>query len=141
MPGIQRFPPLQAAIFDTSARVPAAQNLTALPPALGITARTTRYDPGHITVELSAPAPTGSTLVVSENEYLGWTATVDGKPAAVARADYTLIGVPLTAGGHTIDLVYHDPAFPIGVWITFIVTGLMVLWLAASFAMAARRTA
>jgi hypothetical protein len=133
-----RFPPLQAAIFDTAAKVPVASNLTALPPALGITASTTRYDPGHITVQLSAPAPAGSTLIVSENHYPGWSATVDGKPAVAARADYTLIGVPLPAGGRTIDLVFHDPAFPTGVWVTMLTAGAALVWLIVSLRAAAR---
>jgi hypothetical protein len=132
-----RFPPLQAAIFDTAARVTVASNLTALPPALGLTASTTRYDPGHITVQLSGPAPAGSALVVSENEYPGWSATVDGKPAVVGRADYTLIGVPLAAGSRTIDLVFHDRAFPIGVWITALTTAAVLVWLAVSLRLAA----
>jgi Bacterial membrane protein YfhO len=131
-----RFPPLQAAIFDTAAKVPVSQNLTALPPPLGITAAATRYDPGHITVQLSAPAPAGATLVVSENQYPGWSATVDGKPGVVARADFTLIGVPLAAGSRTIDLQFHDPAFVPGVWITFLVAGLMLIWLALSLSWA-----
>jgi hypothetical protein len=136
-----RFPPLQAAIFDTAAKVPVATSLTALPPALGITASTTRYDPGHITVQLSAPAPAGATLIVSENEYPGWSATVDGKPATVARADYTLIGVPLTAGSRTIDLVFHDPAFPTGVWITALTTAAALVWLLLSLRFARPRPA
>jgi hypothetical protein len=136
-----RFPPLQAAIFDTAAKVPVATSLTALPPALGLTASTTRYDPGHITVQLSAPAPAGATLIVSENEYPGWSATVDGKPATVARADYTLIGVPLTAGSRTIDLVFHDPAFPTGVWITALTTAAALVWLLLSLRFARPRPA
>jgi Bacterial membrane protein YfhO len=127
-----RFPPLQAAIFDTSAKVPVAANLTALPAPLGLTANVTRYDPGHITVQLSTPAPAGATLIVSENHYPGWSATVDGKPAVAARADYTLIGVPLAAGSRTIDLVFHDPAFPIGVWMTALGTLGALLWWAVA---------
>ncbi len=99
-----RFSPLRAAIFDTAARVPVTLNPTSLPPPLDLTANVTRYDAGHITVTLNAPAPAGATLVVSENEYPGWSATVDGHPTMIGRVDYTLIGVPLTAGSRTIDL-------------------------------------
>ena len=69
------------------------------PSRLAITSRVTRYDPGHIAVELSAPAPAGSALVVSENYFPGWTASVDGHaPAPAVRTDYTFLGVPLPAG-------------------------------------------
>jgi uncharacterized membrane protein YfhO len=90
----------------------------------------TRYDPGHITVVLSGPAPAASTLVVSENMYPGWSATVDGRAAAIGRADYTLIGVPLAAGSRTIDLVYRDPMTGTGVAITAIAAVVALLWLA-----------
>jgi len=64
-----RFSPRTAAIFDTAARVPVTSDLTSLPAPLTITAVVTRYDHGHITVALTAPAPAASTLVVSENDY------------------------------------------------------------------------
>jgi hypothetical protein len=129
-----RFSPRAAAIFDTAARVPVTVNPTSLPPPLALTAAVTRYDPGHITVALSAPAPEGSTLVVSENEYPGWSATVDGHPAVVARADYTLIGVPLRAGSRTIDLTYADPAATTGIVITGLAFVTTVVWLAIAAA-------
>lgn len=125
-----RFPPLVAAIFDTAAQVPVTVNPTSLPAPLALTATVTRYDPGHITVALSGPAPAASTLVVSENMYPGWSATVDGRAAAIGRADYTLIGVPLAAGSRTIDLVYRDPMTGTGVAITAIAAVVALLWLA-----------
>ena len=41
---------------------------------------------------------------MSENYYPGWTAPVDGRPAATARADYTLMGVTLPAGDASLEL-------------------------------------
>jgi hypothetical protein len=95
----------QAALFDTSAAVQAAQ-LTAPPRPLEIRARVTRYGPGAATIELDSPAPSGSARRVSENYYPGWTATVDGKPAVGGRADVSLIGVALPEGGRTIELAF-----------------------------------
>ncbi len=125
-----RFPPLVAAVFDTAARVPVTVNPTSLPAPLAITASVTRYDPGHITVALSAPAPAASTLVVSENMYPGWSATVDGHATAVGRVDYTLIGVPLAAGSRSIDLEYRDPMAATGVAITAVAALVALAWLA-----------
>ncbi len=128
-----RFPPRVAALFDTAARVPVTSPAPAtLPPPLDLTAKVTRYEPGHITVVLSAPAPARSTLVVSENDYPGWSATVDGHPAVAARVDYTLIGVPLPAGAHSIDLTYEDPMATTGVTITGITFAAALAWLAFS---------
>jgi membrane protein YfhO len=130
-----RFDPTRAAIFDTAARVSAARDVRTLPPALPETVSVTRYDPGHMTYQLSGPAPACAALVASENYYPGWTATVDGKPAPVGRADYTLIGVPLPAGARTVDLVYHDPAFPTGVKITLLGILIGLGWLIVAWAL------
>ncbi|MBC7791012.1 MAG: hypothetical protein H7Z74_13780 [Anaerolineae bacterium] len=114
-----RFDARQAALFDTSAKVIGKQ-VQALPAPLGITAKVTRYDPGHISVELGTPAPEGSALVVSENYYPGWRATVDGKPAAADRADFTLIGVALPTGARIVDLTFESRPYQVGKTITLL---------------------
>ena len=91
------FSPARAAIVDTSAQVPTVDP-TKLPPLSAIPLTIDRYDAGRISVKLSSPPSAGSSLVVSENYFPGWTAEVDGKPATVVRADYNLIGVALPAG-------------------------------------------
>jgi Bacterial membrane protein YfhO len=125
-----RFDPLRAAIFDTAARVPAVAGVKALPEPLPESVTVTRFEPGHMTYKLSAPAPANATLIASENYYPGWSATVDGKPEPTGRVDYTLIGVPLTAGATTVDLVYRDPALPTGERITFAALLVSAFWLA-----------
>ena len=114
-----RFDPLRVAIIDSSATVP-AQSLTTLPERLATTANVTRYDAGHIAAQLTAPPPAGSVLVVSENYYPGWRATVDGKPVPVVRADYNLIGVPLPAGASAVTLDFADPAYGSGKLVTIL---------------------
>jgi hypothetical protein len=136
-----RFSPLRAAIFDTAARVPVTLNPTSLPPPLALTADVTRYDPGHITVILNGPAPSGATLVVSENEYPGWSATVDGHPTTIGRVDYTLIGVPLTTGSRTIELRYTDPMAVPGAVITGLAFLAALAWLVIAYAAASRARA
>jgi hypothetical protein len=117
-----RFDPLRVAVIDSAAPVQ-GQTLAALPAPLGIAPKVTRYDPGHIALELSGPAPAGSALVVSENYFPGWRATVNGQPAPVVRTDYTLIGVPLTAGATRVALDFTDAAYRKGK----IVTGIALL--------------
>ena len=113
------FPVQSVALFDTGAKVQ-GQQLTAAPAPLPIHARTTRYAPGSIDIELDGAAPEKSALIVSENFYPGWTATVDGKPAVIGRADYTLIGVPLNAGARKIQLVFIDAAYARGKTVTLL---------------------
>jgi hypothetical protein len=132
-----RFDPLRVAIVDSNAAVP-AQQLTALPERLQTTPTVTRYDPGHIAAQLSAPAPAGSALVVSENYYPGWTATVDGKTVPTVRTDFNLIGVPLPAGATRISLDFADPAYRTGKVVTTLAV-LLALALVAAGAFVERR--
>jgi hypothetical protein len=135
-----RFDPGTAALFDTSAAVNAVQ-VKQLPAPLDIRAKVTRYDPGHITVQLDEPAPAGSALVVSENYYPGWEASVDGKPATIGRADFTLIGGELPAGGRNIDLTYESAIYERGRAITVVAFLLAVGALAGGIVLQRRRQA
>lgn len=98
------------ALADSSARIP-RQRVSVVPAPLGISVAAPVYQPGHIVLDLDRPAPTGSTLVVSENWFPGWSATVDGKAAALGRVDHTLIGVALPAGARRVELTFRDPAY------------------------------
>ena len=73
---------------------------------------------GHIALTLSDPAPKGSALVVSENYYPGWHATVDGKPATAERADLTLIGIALPEGAKKVELNFSSDTYKEGKSIT-----------------------
>jgi hypothetical protein len=122
-----RFDVRRAALFDTAATVSAVQ-LTALPPALPINARTTRFDPGAIDVELDQPAPEGSALIVSENYYPGWSALADGKLVNIGRADMTLIGVELPAGARKIELRFTSKPFETGKTVTLAALLIALAW-------------
>ncbi len=80
-----RFDVKRAALFDSSAAVNAT-SISALPEPLPVKVSSTLYAPGHMTLSLDTPAPEGSALVVSENYYPGWQATVDGRPGDRRRA-------------------------------------------------------
>jgi hypothetical protein len=118
-----RFPVHSVAIFNDSADV-AAVKLDAPPAPIDLPVQITKYDAGAISLALAAPAPAGSALVVSENYFPGWTATVDGKPAAAYRAMYSLIGVPLPTGARTIELRFASSSYETGKLITLIALGL-----------------
>jgi len=136
-----RFDIARAALFDTSANVAAAPAVQTLPPALSITTSVRHYEPGKVQIDLSAPAPQGSSLVVSENYYPGWTATVDGKAARIGRADYTLIGVELPQGARAIELNFTSPSYTRGKAITWFAIALGLLMLGAGIWRDRRRLA
>jgi uncharacterized membrane protein YfhO len=77
--------------------------------------------------------------VVSENYYPGWEASVDGKPATIGRADFTLIGVELPAGGRNIDLTYESAIYERGRAITVVAFLLAVVALAGGIVLQRRR--
>jgi hypothetical protein len=133
-----RFPAASVALFGPDAPVE-GQQLSAAPAPLGIKTKSV-VEPGHITVELDAPAPAGSALMVSENYYPGWTATIDGKPAAVHRADLSLMGVPLPAGATKVELTFASASYERGKLITLIGIGLALLVIGAGV-VAQRRVA
>jgi hypothetical protein len=125
-----RFDPHTVAIVDTLAKDINPPGLTALPPASTTHARVTRYEPGVIDLSLDQPSMPGQALVVSENYFPGWQATVDGKPAPVGLMNYNLIGVVLPQGGRVVQLRFEDAAYEKGKRVTFLaitLTGL--LWL------------
>jgi hypothetical protein len=129
-----RFDARRAALFDSSAQVPGVQ-VSALPEPTPVAARVTRYESGRISITLDRPAPAGSALVVSENYYRGWTASVDGRPAAVGRADYTLIGVALPAGGRTVELSFQEASYTRGKRLTLLALIVSALVIVAGVAM------
>ncbi|HYD54966.1 MAG TPA: YfhO family protein, partial [Gemmatimonadaceae bacterium] len=119
-----RFDPARLAVVSDTAPVEASRPTGAVAPATIEAASVTRPTPSRIEVALSGPAPAGSALVVSENYFPGWEATVDGRAARTVRANYNLIGVPLTAGARRVSLVFHDPAYGRGKTLTLVALAL-----------------
>jgi hypothetical protein len=133
-----RFDVGRAALFDTAAAVPTLPVPPSLPPAVNISVRIDRWDPGEIAVTLDRPSPPNTTLMISENYFPGWTAHADGKVVPVGRADYVLIGAPLPTGSRKIELSFAAPRYELGKRITLVVVALAVLWLVGE-AVAQRR--
>ena len=61
-------------------------------------------------IQASAPA----VLVVSQNFYPGWKATMDGIPLPVFPADHALAGIAVPAGNHDIRFVFDPASFKLG---------------------------
>jgi Bacterial membrane protein YfhO len=92
-----------------------------------------QVSPEEAIVEARAFAPS---LVVIRNAWdRNWTATVDGRPAEVLRADYFIQAVPVEAGHHEIRLVYHDPALFRGLVVSGAIWAALVVALVAGIAL------
>lgn len=82
------------------------------------TATVTHYDAADITVDVRTDKP--GILVLSEIWYPAWKAYVDGNPAELLIADYSLRGIAVPAGTHTVELRFESGAFATGLWITLV---------------------
>ncbi|MCC6744084.1 MAG: YfhO family protein [Acidobacteria bacterium] len=81
-------------------------------------------------VRASVPSPDGY-LVVHDSWDPYWTATVDGAPAQVVRANGLFRAVHLTAGEHSVRFAYEPTPFHIGLGVS-LGTCVLLLLLAAS---------
>lgn len=71
-------------------------------------ARVIEYEPNRLTIETNADKR--AALIVSETNYPGWEATIDGQPATIFNADYLLRGVIVPEGKHRVQMRYTAPA-------------------------------
>jgi len=67
----------------------------------------------------------GGVLVLSEMDYPGWRAAVDGQSVPLVRADYLLRALCVPPGDHQVVLWYDPPLLKVGL----VVTGLTLLLL------------
>jgi hypothetical protein len=73
----------------------------------------------------------GGYLVLSEADYPGWRATIDGQPAGVQRADVMFQGVAVPPGRHTIVFDLASPTLRAGIAISVIAAALVFLLMLA----------
>jgi hypothetical protein len=83
------------------ARFPASQGASG-----PVAAREVRVEGGWLEAVLTAPE--AGVAVVLEPWFPGWSATLDGAPAPLARADYAFMAVPVPAGTHHLRLEYRN---------------------------------
>lgn len=115
------FDPRRTALLEIDQR-----DLPVLPggsPAPESTARITRQENNRISIETKADTPT--VLILSEVNYPGWLASVDGADVPIYTADFLLLGVIVPAGSHRIEMRYTAPAARKGAWIS--ITTLLVI--------------
>jgi hypothetical protein len=80
--------------------------------------------PGSAALQTSRPerlvadvdANRDALLLLSTHWDGGWRAAVDGKPAPVSRVDFVVLGVPVPAGRHRVELGFHPEGLGPGLW-------------------------
>jgi len=81
-------------------------------PPPGQSAEVIDYESNRIRVW--ADLPENGIMVLSEVNYPGWRAFVDGEPAPILSADYLLRAVSLGKGEHEVDFVYDPDSLKLG---------------------------
>ncbi len=100
-------------LFTPEAPV-APPSISALPAPSPSRATVRAWEPGSMSITLDPAPPAAGYLVVAENWFPDWRATVDGKAAPVLRGDWTLLTVPIPAGARTVELAFRSPAYALG---------------------------
>jgi hypothetical protein len=109
------FDPAQTALLE--APLPADQPLPAAPPPPGGDQVTiVDYQPEQVIIGSTSPAP--GLLLLSDQAFPGWVATVDGQPTAIVTADHALRAVYVPAGTHQVRFAYQPGSFLLGAAIT-----------------------
>jgi hypothetical protein len=69
-------------------------------------------------------------VLLNEIYYPGWEATVDGKPADILPADYTLRALSVPAGSHRIELRFRPRHFLLGVAVSLLTLSMYLAYAA-----------
>ena len=97
----------------------------------------TGYEANSLTYEISSQK--GGVVVFSEIYYPGWTCTIDGVKAEIARADYVLRAIRIPAGKHTVVMTFDPQTVHITEAIAYGALAVLVLLLIAFLFLAYHR--
>jgi uncharacterized membrane protein YfhO len=85
-------------------------------------------------VVIQTDNPHEGMLVLSDNYYPGWRASVDGSPAEILRANCTMRAVRVPAGRHMLSFVFMPVTFWASVYVSLASAAVVLVTLAISFA-------
>ncbi len=120
--------PLHTAVVEEPLEAP----LDARVPESNATVTVNLYEPGRM--EVTARSPARGLLVLSEVDYPGWKATVNGEPALVHKVNGLLRGVLIPEGESRVMFRYAPGSVWAGAWITLLTFSGALAWAAAFLA-------
>lgn len=117
----QRFPVSDIVLLsDTSGANPPPVAAGTLPPRPDVTVKTTTWQPGLMQFEVEGTLAQPGWLLIGESWFKDWSATVDGKPVPIYRADHAAMAMPLPAGARQVTMTFRSPAYERGKWISLV---------------------
>jgi len=120
------FPPEQLLILSPESDIE-LPSLSDLPAPLASRVVFETWEPGAMRMRLEPPPAEDAFVVVSENWYPDWHATVDGSETAVSRGNMTLITIPVIAGSELVELEFASADYRLGKLITIISLVLVIV--------------
>jgi hypothetical protein len=114
-----QFPALAVAVYSESTPITPGE-LTQVPEPAGATARLISWEPGKMRVAIEGRDERPLYLIVAENWYKDWRATVDGATASVLRAHHTLLSVVVPPGAKEVDFDFISREYAMGRMISLI---------------------
>jgi hypothetical protein len=110
--------------LKTTVLVPPGVSLPFTAPVEPSRAYVTQAYPGFLAVETETQAE--GLLVLSNINYPGWQATLDGQPAEIYRANGIFQGVFIPPGKRQVVLSFEPDDFKWGVWLSLVVGGVVL---------------
>lgn len=107
------FDPNLSTILETdgNASIPIPQNFTAAPSRIDV------LQEDNQSIGLHTSNPNGNFLVFTTQYYPGWQAQVDGKSAAIYRANALVQAVWVPPGEHTVEFTFASRSLQTGLWL------------------------
>jgi len=103
------FNPLRTVATDSPPDTPLPQSDSSNPGAATVVSRTAT----HVRVDVNAAKP--SVLVLADQFFPGWKATIDSRSAEIFPAYHAFRGVVVPAGKHSVDFYYQPASFQMGI--------------------------
>jgi hypothetical protein len=94
---------------------------------VGGSAAIVSYEPEHIAISTDRDMP--GILVLTDTYFPGWEATIDGKPAAIIRVNWTMRGIAVPGGKHIVTMSYRPKSVTYGGFLSMISIGTAIVTL------------
>jgi hypothetical protein len=85
------------------------------------------YDAERVSIQAQLDRP--GLLLLTDSNYPGWKATVDGQPAPILKANYLFRGVMLGPGSHRVEFRYAPVSYAAGYGISLFSAFAVATWL------------
>jgi hypothetical protein len=121
-----RFPVLSVAVYGDSAPV-TPDSLGEVPAPATATTRVIAWESGKVRIAIEGADQRPLYLVLGENWYKDWRATVDGAAVPVLRAQHTLLSVLVPPGAREVAFEFVSPEYGRGRMITLLALGVLLV--------------